>query len=180
MRLIENIIHSVDGDTNMPIGNFCSQWFGNLYLHSLDMFVKHELKCRDYLRYCDDFCLFSDDKGELREWLGKMRAFLSDKLRLSFSYAEVSPGAGGVDFLGYRHFLDCVKLRKSTFFRIRKRLKRILSIPAESRMQDKRVIGQIGSMHGWLKHARSNIRIHAIMDEEKGTKATSDKIQAAG
>lgn len=41
----------------LPIGNLNSQFFANVYLNHLDQFVKHELKCRHYLRYCDDFVL---------------------------------------------------------------------------------------------------------------------------
>ncbi|MDR1071649.1 MAG: reverse transcriptase/maturase family protein [Rickettsiales bacterium] len=154
--LIENIVGSVEGDTNLPIGNFCSQWFGNLYLHELDLFVKHELRARDYLRYCDDFCLFSDSKRELGRHLAKIRSFLADKLRLTFSLAEISTVGNGVDFLGYRHFPDCVRMRKSTFERITRRLGRILAVPAALRAADNRIMGQIGSMHGWLKHARND------------------------
>jgi hypothetical protein len=57
--LIKDIIYSYTGNgNNIPIGNYTSQWFGNMYLNELDTYVKHELRCKDYLRYCDDFCLF--------------------------------------------------------------------------------------------------------------------------
>ena len=45
----------------LPIGNLNSQFFANVYLNALDQFVKHTLKCRYYLRYCDDFVLLSQD-----------------------------------------------------------------------------------------------------------------------
>ncbi|MDP2100563.1 MAG: RNA-directed DNA polymerase [Methylobacter sp.] len=38
----------------LPIGNLTSQFFANVYLNPFDQFVKHELKCRHYLRYVDD------------------------------------------------------------------------------------------------------------------------------
>lgn len=60
--LFSDIIYSFPNGKNTPIGNFTSQWFGNLYLNELDTFVKHTLKIRDYLRYCDDFLLFHPDK----------------------------------------------------------------------------------------------------------------------
>ncbi len=34
----------------LPIGNLNSQFFANVYLNSLDQFVKHNLKCHHYLR----------------------------------------------------------------------------------------------------------------------------------
>ena len=49
----------------LPIGNLTSQTWANVYLDSLDQFVKRELKCRAYLRYCDDFLLFPTTRTQL-------------------------------------------------------------------------------------------------------------------
>ena len=51
----------------LPIGNLTSQFFANVYLDVLDQFVKHGLKARYYVRYCDDMVLLSSDKRELEE-----------------------------------------------------------------------------------------------------------------
>jgi hypothetical protein len=51
------------GKKGLPIGNLTSQFFANVYLNELDQFVKHRLKCRYYLRYCDDFV----KKGDVRK-----------------------------------------------------------------------------------------------------------------
>lgn len=48
----------------LPIGNLNSQFFANVYLNALDQFVKHELKCRWYLRYCDDFVLVAESAAQ--------------------------------------------------------------------------------------------------------------------
>ena len=162
LAIIQNIIDSKEGETNLPIGNFCSQWFGNLYLNELDTFVKQVLRVKDYIRYCDDFCLFSDDKRELNGWLAEIRQFLFDKLKLTFSYAEIAPTNAGVDFMGYRHFPNVVKLRKSTMRRVMRRIKRIERIPIETRRADIHIRSQIASMHGWAGHASHNMRIPAI------------------
>lgn len=52
-------------DVGLPIGNLNSQFFANVYLNALDQFVKHTLKCRYYLRYCDDFILLADNEAQL-------------------------------------------------------------------------------------------------------------------
>ena len=49
----------------LPIGNLTSQFWSNCYLHPFDLFVKRELGCKAYLRYVDDFALFSNSKHEL-------------------------------------------------------------------------------------------------------------------
>ncbi|NJN98903.1 MAG: hypothetical protein HC875_34820, partial [Anaerolineales bacterium] len=61
----------------LPIGNLTSQFWANVYLHPLDMFVKQELRCPAYVRYMDDFVLFSDDKAQLRQWSAAVRDFLA-------------------------------------------------------------------------------------------------------
>ncbi len=44
----------------LPIGNLTSQFFANLYLNNFDHFIKEKLRVKKYLRYVDDFSLFSD------------------------------------------------------------------------------------------------------------------------
>src|SRR5262249_13122098 len=51
----------------LPIGNQTSQFFANAYLDPLDHYLKDRLGVGGYVRYCDDFLVFSDDKGELAE-----------------------------------------------------------------------------------------------------------------
>ncbi|ETX07924.1 MAG: hypothetical protein ETSY2_08385 [Candidatus Entotheonella gemina] len=46
----------------LPIGNLTSQFWSNCYLDPVDHFVKRELRCAAYLRYVDDFALFSGSK----------------------------------------------------------------------------------------------------------------------
>lgn len=86
----------------LPIGNLTSQFWANVYLHPLDLFVKQDLGCRAYLRYCDDLLLFHDDKATLGTWREAVRARLA-KLRLTIheQRAQVSPTAAGFPFLGW-------------------------------------------------------------------------------
>jgi len=57
--LLKNIIYSVPNGKNVPIGNYTSQWMGNLYLNELDHFIKHDHHVKAYIRYCDDFLIFT-------------------------------------------------------------------------------------------------------------------------
>src|SRR5262249_34870685 len=49
----------------LPIGNLTSQFWANCYLNELDQLIKRDLRCRAYVRYVDDFLLFSDSKRQL-------------------------------------------------------------------------------------------------------------------
>jgi len=86
----------------LPIGNLTSQFFANVYLDALDQFVKHHLKARYYLRYCDDLVLLSTERAVLERWEIEIAAFLSDELHLTLNdRRRLRPVSDGIDFLGY-------------------------------------------------------------------------------
>lgn len=153
--LIEKIIYSFPGGKNVPIGNYTSQWFGNLYMNELDRHVKEQLHVRDYVRYCDDFCLFSNDKSFLHDCRRSVSAFALDRLKLTLRIADVFPVSRGVDFLGYRHFNNYILLRKSTAKRVRHRLALLPGLFAKGRITKEQFRSSVASTHGWLKHANS-------------------------
>jgi RNA-directed DNA polymerase len=87
--LARQVYGEPQGDAvGLAIGSRLSQWLANLYLDGLDQHVKRELKVRAYLRYLDDFVLFDDDAGRLREaraaiegWLGEHRGLALNRKR---------------------------------------------------------------------------------------------------
>lgn len=151
VRVFDNIVWSVGGEINLPIGNLTSQWLANVYLNQLDMFVKHNLHCHDYLRYCDDFCLFGNSKKHLHDMERKIIVFLRDNLSLVLSRSCLRLVANGVDMIGYRHFKRFILLRRRSVHRIRNRILNIV------RWGDygEHAVGQLASSYGWLKHASS-------------------------
>lgn len=155
LRLFDDIVRSVGGETNLPIGNLTSQWLANVYLNQLDMFVKHNLHVYDYIRYCDDFCLFGNSKKILRQMESKIIVFLFDKLQLKLSRSNMRMVKYGVDIIGYRHFRNFILLRKRSVINIRRCLLDI------TKKQDfgEHSMGQIASSYGWMKHASTfNLR----------------------
>ena len=62
-------LNIVGGGLGVPIGNYLSQYFANLYLSELDHLCKEELKCKFYYRYADDIVILSDDKDFLHKVL---------------------------------------------------------------------------------------------------------------
>lgn len=84
-------LFKVAKNKGLPIGNLNSQFFANVYLNLLDQFVKHQLKCRYYLRYCDDYVLLSRNSEELTMWKDKIETFLDDKLQLKLRKSFKTP-----------------------------------------------------------------------------------------
>lgn len=151
--LLDDIIDSIEGSTNVPIGNYVSQWFGNFYLNCFDTYCYEVLKVRSYVRYCDDFVIFSNNKEELKVYRDKLMAFVHDEIAMCFSKLDLFPVTRGVDFLGYRHFPEKILLRKSTAIRIKRRLCLLRTRLLCHTVSRERAIGVLASTKGWLKHA---------------------------
>lgn len=125
--LLERVIKSFDSDTSglgLPLGNLTSQLLINIYLNELDQFVKHRVRATYYIRYADDFAVFSQSKGELKNILVLIEAYLQLNLRLELHPDKVfiKTLASGVDFLGWVHFSNHRVLRTVTKWRMMKRI----------------------------------------------------------
>jgi len=97
--LLDDIIDS--STKGLPIGNYISQYLGNLYLSKLDHTMKEDLKVRYYYRYCDDIVILGNDKTTLhglRQYTENMLSGLQVKLKSDY---RVHPNMVGVDLLGY-------------------------------------------------------------------------------
>lgn len=160
--LLDDIINSVPDGKNTPIGNYTSQWFGNLYLNELDQFLKHKHRVQTYVRYCDDFCLFHDDKGVLRDLAVLIREFVDTRLKMCLSKLNLFPVAQGVDFLGYRHFSNYILLRKRTAKRVKARLKSLPGLLSSGRISLEQFRSSIASTMGWIRWANSHNLAMAI------------------
>lgn len=152
MDLIKQIIGSYSDSpgAGIPLGNLTSQVFANIYLHELDMFCKHDLKIRQYIRYMDDVALVSDDKGQLWEWRDAISDLLDDRLCLALHPDKqvLSPIDSGVDYLGYTVFRDYRLVRARNVHRIYRNLKKM-----EAGTFDKDAFASIMSWMGYATHA---------------------------
>ena len=148
LELLDEIVDSAPG---VPIGNYLSQYFGNLYLSPFDHWVKEVLGGRYYARYCDDLVLFGSTKAWLHQARKRIREYLNQQLALDLKPSwQVFPTAvRGVDFLGYRFFGHKTLVRKS----IAKRFKRRMRDVSRKTWPDCPSI--VMSYRGWLDYANS-------------------------
>lgn len=112
------------GDIGIPIGNYTSQFFANIYLNELDYYVKRDLKIKYYVRYMDDFILLLSTKKDCIEIKTKIEEFLYSKLELSLnSKSRYYPYKMGVNFCGYRIFTTHRLLRLRSKKKIKSNVK---------------------------------------------------------
>jgi RNA-directed DNA polymerase len=120
-------LFAVDRPRGLPIGNLTSQFWANVFLNPLDHFVKRELECPAYLRYVDDFLLFTEDKPTLHRWKKAVVAFAATlRLRLHEPEAAVFPVRTGIPFLGWRVYPDHRRLKRRNGVAFQRRFARLL------------------------------------------------------
>lgn len=110
----------------LPIGNLTSQFFANIYLNSLDHFVKEKLKAKKYVRYVDDFALFSDDRDFLDAARKSIEQHLTT-LRLTIHpiKSQLFETKRGASFVGFRILPDRIRVRADNLRRSRRRLRKM-------------------------------------------------------
>lgn len=148
LNLLDEIIESAQG---VPIGNYLSQFFANLYLTYLDHWIKEQKKVRYYFRYLDDIVILGRDKQELRNLLYDIQNYLNNKLKLSFkdNWQIFKVDSRGIDFVGYRVFHTHTLLRK----RIKKKFcKKINKLNKKQNLDKDTYKQKICSYIGWIKY----------------------------
>lgn len=127
LELIDGIIasfSSVEIGVGLPLGNITSQLLVNIYMNKFDQFVKHIIKAKYYIRYADDFVIFSRNKEWLENVIRRIKNFLWYELKLQLHPNKVSicTVASGADYLGWINYPDYRILRTVTKKRMFRRI----------------------------------------------------------
>ena len=140
----------------LPIGNLTSQFFANIYLNRFDHFIKEALHASKYVRYVDDFAVFSDD----RAWLHTIRQNIEDslaglRLKIHPVKSQIFSTARGANFLGFRVFRDRIRVRSEYLRRARRRMRQMQLAYAERRLNQQAVSQSIQSWVAHLAHGNT-------------------------
>lgn len=158
--LINKIIYSTDGEKGLPIGNYTSQVFANIYLNEVDQYVKHTLKCKYYFRYMDESIVIARTKKEAINILEKITAFLEKELKLFLnSKTQIIKSMQGVNFCGYNIKENRIKIKDEGKRNLKLKLKGL-----EKRITD----GEISSCDAY-KYVTGYIGYIKIADVKKLT-----------
>lgn len=150
--LLDGIIDSADG---IPIGNYLSQYFANLYLTGFDHWIKETKRVRYYFRYADDIVILSGNKPYLHQLLSDIRTYLTTQLNLTLkhNYQVFPVAARGIDFVGYVFYHTHILLRKS--------IKQNYAREVAGRNDPHAIAG----FNGWAKHCNSRHLVKKLHHE---------------
>ncbi|MCK4670296.1 MAG: hypothetical protein KAT43_03755 [Nanoarchaeota archaeon] len=142
---------SSQAQKGMPLGNWTSQFFANIYLDELDQYIKHKLKIKYYLRYVDDFVILHQSKNMLIRYKKQIESFLhSLTLELHPDKCKIIPLKRGISFLGFRCFYYYKLVRQRNIRKIYSKLKDMLEF-YKSKNIDAKDIQE--TLRGWNAYA---------------------------
>lgn len=168
--ILDNHPTEISG-TGMPLGNWTSQFFANVYLDELDQHIKHTLKAKHYLRYVDDFLILHHDKKTLERYMHKITVFLEQKLALSPHphKCAIIPLRNGIPFLGYLVFTHHKLLVNKNLRSNRERLRTLLEKFSDGHIEHETVIAALQGWSGYAQHANTyHLRAAILIDVEQG------------
>ena len=112
--LYKSLVFAEKKGCGLPIGNLSSQFFANVYLNKLDYFITQYLGFSSYIRYMDDFLIFSNSKLELEHSIEKINSFLKSTLHLHLAKEKIQlvKTTAYLDFVGYIIHRDYTLVRK--------------------------------------------------------------------
>jgi retron-type reverse transcriptase len=138
----------------LPIGNLTSQFFANVYLNGFDHFVKQQLRCHKYLRYVDDFALFSDDLAFLSDARLAIEDYLTGlRLKIHPIKSQLFETRKGANFVGFRVLPDRLRIRSENLRRARRRLRQMQTAYAAKQITIQQVTRSVQSWGAHLQHA---------------------------
>ena len=147
--LLDDIIDSCKG---LPIGNYTSQYLGNLYLSDFDWRVKQTIKPLAYFRYCDDLVLMAKDSATAHDYKNEAFAILEKEygLRVKKDWQVFPIQKRGLDFVGFVFRPESIQLRKNIARGVINKAKEIAT--KSHLISLYQVVNGAGSYWGWCKH----------------------------
>lgn len=155
--LLDEIIDSTEGEKGIPIGNYLSQYSGNFYLSQFDHWIKEEKKVKYYFRYMDDCVILGNSKEELHQLRNEINDVFQNQLdlRMKENWQVFPTFVRGIDFVGYRVFLNYTLLRKSTAKNYKKKMRYIRKKEESGTQMNHSEWSAVNSYKGWLKYCDS-------------------------
>ncbi len=165
LRFTYDIINS-DKSPGLPIGNYTSQYFANIYLNELDHYIKENLQIKYYIRYMDDFVILVENKEEARYIFDLIDIFVNRNLNLKLNKKSCYfPNKLGCDFCGYKVYENYILIRKNCKRKICKKIKIWNNLYEKGILDYKKFSFSFNSFLGHITHADSYNLKNKIIDK---------------
>jgi retron-type reverse transcriptase len=140
----------------MPLGNYTSQFFANVYLNELDYYVKNVLKAQYYIRYVDDFVILHKNKKRLEYFLDHINNFLPClKIKLHPDKTNIYALRNGTTFLGYRIFYHYRLLKERNIRHFMRKLEENIRLYKNKEISKEQLESRIKGWEGYAKFGNS-------------------------
>ncbi|MBH8564089.1 RNA-directed DNA polymerase [Nostoc sp. CENA67] len=150
---LDDLLTPLQRRCGLPIGNLTSQFFANVYLNNFDHFIKEQIKASRYIRYVDDFALFSNDQVFLEAAKNKIEEYLSSlRLKIHPIKSQLFETKHGANFVGFRILPNQIRIRSDNLRMARKRLRQMLLDCHEGKIEPQKLAQSIQSWVAHLKH----------------------------
>lgn len=141
----------------VSIGNQTSQNFGLIYLYELNHYIKEQLHIKYLINYMDDFIIIHEDKKYLEYCLDEIKKFLLKyKLEINYNKTKTDSIRNGIDFLGYRFYVNnnkiIIKLRNHIKNIFKSKVKKLKYLIEENYITLKEFNVKLSSYKGLLKY----------------------------
>ncbi|KAA6316137.1 hypothetical protein EZS27_033510, partial [termite gut metagenome] len=176
LALLDEIIDSVPDEKGIPIGNFLSQFFANLYLTELDHHLKEECHVKYYYRYADDMVILHSSKEFLHGLLVYLNHYLNveRELTLKSNYQIFPVDARGIDFVGYIFYHTHILARKKNKQGL---IRKVLALRKQGRSEEE-IRLQTANRVGFMIHCNSRHLLKTL--NITGMKKFSDVAKTTG
>ena len=165
VRLLDLLDGIIDSAPGVPIGNYLSQFFANLYLAYFDHWLKEDKQVRYYYRYADDIVILGPNKPYLHGLLVEINDYLFTRLSLQLkkNYQVFPVDVRGIDFVGYVFRHTHILLRKSIKKNLCKKAARLNKLELSAKEYKRQVCPWLG----WAKHCNSKHLLKTVLQYEK-------------
>lgn len=160
----QTVSMGMEENKGLPVGNLTSQFFANIYLNQLDHFVKQTLSYQAYVRYMDDFILFSNDPIDLKEALKKIEQFvqLQLQLRIKPKSVQINRVTHGIPYLGYRIFPKLLRIRRENLKRCLNGIEKTEQAYIKGKISAEVLYQSTRSRMGFIGFAHSTLLLQSI------------------
>lgn len=187
------------GRPGLPKGFYTSPWLAHYILTPIDHYIVQKLKPDHYLRYVDNFFLFSRNKKQLHAAVNAVREKLKEELGLEikgdwqvYRFEGENRKAGkvtgrAINCLGFVVHNNRVCLRKSIIKKIRRKALRMHRKKRCRRIDAAAIISYLGyiqhsdTYNYYKRHIKPNVSIQyckrriSAIDKKSNKKARSEK-----